>query len=60
LKISASIACIEDILTLNSSNYKEWRNQLKIILGLVDLDVALQKDKLMELIAGGQYRSIDA
>jgi hypothetical protein len=49
LKISTSIASIKDIMTLNSYNYKEWRDQLKIILGLVDLDVTLQKDKLTKL-----------
>jgi hypothetical protein len=49
LKISTSIASIKDIMTLNRYNYKEWRDQLKIILGLVDLDVTLQKDKLTKL-----------
>jgi hypothetical protein len=45
MKILASISSIKDIPTLNDSNYKEWKNQLEIIFSLIDLDVALQKDK---------------
>ena len=45
LHISANIASIKDIPTLNGSNYKEWKDQMEIVLGLADLDAALQEEK---------------
>jgi hypothetical protein len=48
-KFSANIASIKDIPTLNGSNYKEWKDQLEIVFGLVDLDVVLQSDKPVAL-----------
>jgi hypothetical protein len=30
---------------LTGSNYKEWKDTVEIILGCLDLDIALQQDK---------------
>jgi hypothetical protein len=36
---------INSIPMLMDSNYKEWKDTLQIILGCLDLDIALQQDK---------------
>ena len=31
---------------LNSSNFKVWKDTVEIVLGCIDLDIALQEEKL--------------
>jgi hypothetical protein len=44
-KITDLTADINSILMLTGSNYKEWKDTLEIILGCLDLDIALQQAK---------------
>ena len=44
-KIIDLTAGINSIPMLMDSNYKEWKDTLKIILGCLDLDIALQRAK---------------
>lgn len=32
-------------MTLNGTNFKKWKQDLKIVLGLIDLDLALREDE---------------
>ncbi|KAM1693553.1 hypothetical protein ACFX2K_033035 [Malus domestica] len=34
-----------NIETLNGSNFKKWKEDVEIVLGLMDLDLALREDK---------------
>ena len=34
-----------NIETLTGSNFKKWKEDVKIVLGLMDLDLALREDK---------------
>jgi hypothetical protein len=44
-KITDLTAGINSIPMLTGSNYKEWKDTLEIILGCLDLDIALQQAK---------------
>jgi hypothetical protein len=44
-KITDLTADINSIPMLTGSNYKEWKDTLEIILGCLDLDIALQRAK---------------
>jgi gag-polypeptide of LTR copia-type len=44
-KITDLTAGINNITMLTDSNYKEWKDTLEIILGCLDLDIALQQAK---------------
>jgi hypothetical protein len=44
-KITDLTAGINNIPMLIGSNYKEWKDTLAIILGCLDLDIALQQAK---------------
>jgi gag-polypeptide of LTR copia-type len=45
VKIIDLTADINSILMLSGSNYKKWKDTLEIILGCLDLDMALQQAK---------------
>jgi hypothetical protein len=45
VKITDITADINSILMLTGANYKELKNTLEIILGCLDLDIALQQAK---------------
>jgi hypothetical protein len=45
VKITDLTVGINSILMLMGSNYKEWKYSLEIILGCLDLDIALQQAK---------------
>ncbi|GAV92126.1 UBN2 domain-containing protein, partial [Cephalotus follicularis] len=43
---TTSIAnCMSSIEVLNGSNYKKWRQDLDIVLGILDLDLALREER---------------
>jgi hypothetical protein len=44
-KITNLTVGINSIPMLTGSNYKEWKDTLEIILGYLDLDIALQQAK---------------
>jgi len=42
---------LPSIEQLSGANFKKWKEQISLILGVMDLDYALQVDALVELIA---------
>ncbi|KAJ3688525.1 hypothetical protein LUZ61_017689 [Rhynchospora tenuis] len=43
---------------LNGSNFKEWKENLLIVLGCLDLDYALREDKPSEIVAKSTQQHI--
>ena len=44
------LASLKSIPNITSSNFKEWKDQLSIVLGCVDLDIVLDKEKPKALL----------
>ncbi|ESQ38312.1 hypothetical protein EUTSA_v10029519mg, partial [Eutrema salsugineum] len=42
---TAVFAKLSSILTLTGFNYKEWKSKVKIVLGCMDLDLALRMEQ---------------
>ncbi|XP_034711400.1 uncharacterized protein LOC117933923 [Vitis riparia] len=51
---SSSISAnVNNILVLNGTNFKKWKEHVIIVLGCMDLDYALREDRLADLTGAG-------
>ncbi|KAL6335084.1 hypothetical protein AAG906_026464 [Vitis piasezkii] len=46
---SSVSANVNNILVLNGTNFKKWKEHVIIVLGFMDLDYALREDRLADL-----------
>ncbi|RVW84842.1 hypothetical protein CK203_048596 [Vitis vinifera] len=46
-------ANVNNILVLNGTNFKKWKEHVMIVLGCMDLDYALKKDCPIDLLMPG-------